>query len=74
MYFLAIWLIYLMEFYKQATSKICGQKVYKKNDQCDVENSRGIALDSCFSKIFTGILNNRISINWVESNTILSDS
>ena len=47
--------------------------VYKKNDPSDVQNYRGITLVSCFSKIFTGILNNRIS-NWAESNNILSDS
>ena len=47
--------------------------VYKKNDPGDVQNYRGITLVSCFSKIFTGILNNRI-INWAESNNILSDS
>ena len=47
--------------------------VYKKNDLGDVQNYRGVTLVSCFSKIFTGILNNRI-INWAESNNILSDS
>ena len=38
-----------------------------------MQNYRGITLVSCFSKIFTGILNNRIS-NRAESNNILSDS
>ena len=47
--------------------------LYKKNDPSDEQNYRGITLVSCFSKIFTGILNNRIS-NWAESNNILSDS
>ena len=39
----------------------------------DVNNYRGITLVSCFSKLFTGVLNNRLS-NWAENNNILSDS
>ena len=35
--------------------------VNKKNDPSDVQNYRGITLVSCFSKLFTGTLNNRIS-------------
>ena len=34
--------------------------LFKKNDPNDVNNYRGITLVSCFSKIFTGILNNRL--------------
>ena len=34
---------------------------------------RGITLVSCFSKIFTGVLNNRI-MKWAEENDILSDA
>ena len=33
----------------------------------------GITLVSCFSKIFTGVLNNRLT-QWAESNNVLSDS
>ena len=47
--------------------------IFKKNDPSDVQNYRGITLVSCFSKIFTGILNNRIT-DWAESNNVLSDS
>ena len=38
-----------------------------------MNNYRGITLVSCFSKIFTGILNNRIN-NWIQENKILSDA
>ena len=47
--------------------------LFKKNDPCDVNNYRGITLLSCFSKLFTGILNNRVT-KWAENNNILSDS
>ena len=47
--------------------------LFKKNDPNDVNNYRGITLISCFSKIFTGVLNNRIKNKWAENNDILSD-
>ena len=47
--------------------------LHKKNDPCNVNNYRGITLGSCFSKIFTSILNRRLSL-FVESNDILSDA
>ena len=47
--------------------------LFKKNDINNVNNYRGITLISCFSKKFTGVLNNRIS-KWVEENNIVSDS
>ena len=47
--------------------------LFKKHDPNDVNNYRGITLVSCFSKIFTGILNNRLK-NWAENNSIISDS
>lgn len=47
--------------------------LFKKNDPNDVNNYRGITLVSCFSKIFTGVLNNRLS-NWAENNDVVSDS
>ena len=47
--------------------------IFKKNDPSDVNNYRGITLVSCFAKLFTGILNRRIS-NWCEHNHVLSDA
>ena len=47
--------------------------LFKKNDPNNVNNYRGITLVSCFSKIFTGVLNNRLN-KWAENNDVLSDS
>ena len=47
--------------------------ILKKNDPKNVNNYRGITLISTFSKIFTSILNKRLS-NWAESNNVLSDA
>ena len=47
--------------------------LFKKNDINDINSYRGITLISCFSKIFTGVLNNRI-YKWDEENNIVSDA
>ena len=47
--------------------------IHKEKVKNDVNNYRGITLVSCFSKIFTGVLNNRI-MKWAEENDILSDA
>ena len=47
--------------------------LFKKNDPNDINNYRGITLVSCFSKIFTGALSNRLN-KWAENNDVLSDS
>ena len=47
--------------------------LFTKTDPSDVNNYRGITLVSCFSKIFTSILNKRIS-EWIDDNTIVSDA
>lgn len=47
--------------------------VFKKNDPDDVRNYRGITLVSCLGKLFTSVLNQRIS-TWAESYDILSDA
>ena len=46
--------------------------IHKKNNPKDVKNYRGITLVSCFSKIFTSVLNNRI-MKWAECYNIISD-
>ena len=46
--------------------------LFKKNDPNDINNYRGITLVSCFSKIFTGVLSNRLK-KWAENNDVLSD-
>ena len=47
--------------------------IFKKNDPNEIHNCRGITLVSCFSKVFTGILNKRI-IDWVVTNDVISDA
>jgi hypothetical protein len=47
--------------------------LHKKGDQNNVNNYRGITLVSCFSKMFTSIINKRIT-NYCEENCILSDA
>ena len=47
--------------------------MYKKNNPDDVNNYRGITLISCLAKIFTGILNRRITLV-CEQNELLSDA
>ena len=47
--------------------------VFKRGDKNDVNNYRGITLLSCFGKLFTRILNNRIN-DWVESESILTEA
>ena len=47
--------------------------LFKTHDPSDVNNYRGITLVSCFSKIFTGVLNQRLT-DWADNNDISSDS
>jgi len=50
-----------------------GWKVHKKVDEDDVNNYRGITLDSCMSKLFTTVLNRRIE-SFCTENNIISDA
>ena len=47
--------------------------LFKKDNPLDVNNYRGITLVSCFSKLFTSIINKRIT-KWSEQNNISSDA
>ena len=47
--------------------------LHKKGNIGDVNNYRGITLVSCMAKLFTSILNKRISL-FCESNNVISDS
>ena len=60
-------------FFSESVVRCYHCSAFKKNIPNDVNNYRGITLVSCFSKIFTGVLNNRLN-KWAESNDVLSDS
>ena len=47
--------------------------IYKKGDQSDPANYRGITLTSCFSKLFTSLVNERLKA-WSAKYDILSDA
>ena len=47
--------------------------IYKKGDADDTNNYRGITLISCFAKLFTSVINNRLKI-WQKENEISSDA
>ena len=47
--------------------------LYKKGDPSIPNNYRGITLVSCFAKLFTSILNERLQ-NWATANDILTDA
>ena len=60
-------------FYPESWSKSAIIPIYKKGDANDPNNYRGISIVSCFGKLFTSILNNRILL-WERTYDILSDS
>ena len=47
--------------------------LFKKGDSSDVNNYRGITLVSVISKLFTSILNQRLT-NWCKDNSIITDA
>jgi hypothetical protein len=47
--------------------------LHKKGDKSDIKNYRGITLLSNFAKLFTCVLNQRIS-KWCEENNTISDA
>jgi len=47
--------------------------IYKRGDVSDPNNYRGITLISCFAKLFTGIINERLK-SWAESYDIITDA
>lgn len=60
-------------YYPEIWAKTIIVPIFKKGDELSVSNYRGIALMSCFSKLFTGIINKLLNI-WCEQNEKLSDA
>ena len=47
--------------------------IHKKGDANDPNNDRGITLVSCFAKLYTAILNNRLK-QWSSENEVITDA
>ena len=47
--------------------------IFKSGDHNDANNYRGITLLSCLSKLFTGIMNNRLN-KWADKGNVLSEA
>ena len=47
--------------------------LFKKGDENDVNNFRGLILVSCLSKLFTAVLNKRVN-DWSEKYNTVSDA
>ena len=62
--------VYTTRDYPQNWSRGLICPIYKASSRTDPSNYRGISLLNCIGKIFTAILNNRLS-KWVEGNNLL---
>ena len=59
--------------YPTEWTKAIRVSLYKKGDINNVDNYRGISLLNVLSKIFTYIVNRRLT-TWAESNNVISDA
>lgn len=60
-------------FFPKSWSSAMLVPVFKKGDDADPNNYRGISLVSCFAKLFTSIINQRL-ILWASENDIITDA
>ena len=66
-------LFYFLVFFPDSWREGIVIPLHKKGDKNDVNNHRGITVLSCFSKLFTTVLNNRV-VTFCNSNTCISDA
>ena len=64
--------IFECAYFPDSWSKAFIVPLLKKGDKNNPNNSRGISIVSCFGKLFTSILNNRI-LAWERDHNILTD-
>ena len=65
--------IFRSGYFPQSWSQGSIVPVYKKGDQNDTNNYRGITLLSCLGKLFTSILNSRL-LKWDSENNVITDA
>ena len=65
--------IFSSGFFPRMWSKSVIVPILKKGDVSDPNNYRGISLVSCFCKLFTSILNQRLLL-WSNSNDVITDA
>ena len=60
-------------YFPESWSKGCIVPIYKKGDQNDTNNYRGITIVSCLGKLFTSVLNKRL-LDWDKNYNIITDA
>ena len=59
--------------YPSEWAKAIIQPIHKKGDTTNPDNYRGISLLSCVSKLYTSVINSRLT-QWAEDNDVLSEA
>ena len=62
-----------LEYYPEFWANGCVTPVFKKGNNTDTNNYRGITVLSCIGKLFTRLLNDRLN-KWAESESVLTES
>ena len=65
--------LFISGYFPEIWTKACIVPIFKKGDANNANNYRGISLVSCFGKLFTGVLNNRI-LKWEKEYNVLTDA